>query len=255
MKVTVCELDDKSDGFEKDWQGLAAHVKQAGSDLVLLPEMPFYPWPAWTDQVDPAVWEQAVQAHEQWLARLQELAPAVVLGSRPVLDNAVPHNEAFVWEQAAGSTPSHRKYYLPEEEGFWEASWYRRGKKDFQSISCAQAKVGFLLCTEMWFTEHARAYARQGIELLACPRATELSSLEKWVAGGRAAAVMSGSYCLSSNRSGENNGVSWGGGGWVIDPDGQVLGVTHADERYLTREIDLAKAAAAKQTYPRYVKE
>jgi N-carbamoylputrescine amidase len=66
---------------------------------------------------------------------------------------------------------------------------------------------------------------------------------------------MAGAYCLSSNHSGSADGVVFGGGGWMIGPDGDVLGVTTDDEPFITLEIDLGAAEAAKLTYPRDVKE
>jgi N-carbamoylputrescine amidase len=113
-----------------------------------------------------------------------------------------------------------------------------------------------MICSDLWFGEHARGYARQGIHILANPRATEAQSLEKWIAGGTALAVMSGAYCISSNRAGAGQGeVSFAGGGWVIDPDGKLLARTSEAQPFVTVEIDPARAEAAKHTYPRDVKE
>ncbi len=255
MKATVCELPDDGLRLQAAWDLLIEHVRSVGSQLVLLPEMPFFPWIAATDQIELETWQQAVEAHDQWLERLPELSPAVVLGSRPVVRGGRRHNEGFVWESEAGYVAAHHKYYLPDEEGFWEASWYERGGGEFKPAPAAGANVGYAICSELWFTEHARAYARAGVHLLACPRATERQSVDKWIAGGRAAAVMSGAFCLSSNRSGEGSGILWGGSGWIIEPDGEVLGVTSSEQPFLTLEIDLALADAAKLTYPRDLRE
>lgn len=255
MKVTICELPDDRQALEPAWEGLTAHARQFGSQLVLLPEMPFHPWIAASESPDPARWQTAVQSHARWMERFAELAPATVLGSQPVIENDKRLNQGYVWQPDAGHTSVHNKHYLPDEPGFWEASWYDRGELDFQPISAAGAQLGFAICSELWFTEHARAYARRGVHLLICPRATERASLDKWIAGGTAAAVMSGAYCLSSNRSGEGSGVQWGGGGWIIDPDGQLLGLTAAEQPFLTLELDLAAAEQAKHTYPRDVRE
>jgi N-carbamoylputrescine amidase len=65
MKVTVCELRNDAHGLETDWKALVEHVKSKKSDFVLLPEMPFYPWVAGTNKVDPQIWQQAVVAHDQ----------------------------------------------------------------------------------------------------------------------------------------------------------------------------------------------
>lgn len=255
MKVTVCELPDDSDRMGAAWEELTAHVGAAGSALVLLPEMPFYPWVAATDRIDEAEWQSAVQSHERWTQRFAELAPTAVLGSQPVLSDGQRFNEGFVWEPDLGYSGVHRKYYLPDEGGFWEASWYQRGELQFRPAAAAAATVGFAICTELWFTEHARGYARDGVHLLACPRATERTTVDKWIAGGRAAAVMSGAYCISSNRAGRGSGIEWGGSGWIVEPDGELLGTTSPDQPFLTLELDLDRAERAKRSYPRNVRE
>ena len=257
MKVTVCELRNDLTGFQQDWQALVEHVKSEKSDLVLLPEMPFYKWVARTAQVDPEVWQEAVKAHDQWMPRLPKLTSPIVIGSRPVIQNNRHLNEGFIWESKTGYRPYHLKHYLPNEKGFWEASWYERGDRNFKVTQIEKLKIGFLICTELWFTVHAREYARQGIHMLVCPRATPKSSVDKWIAGGITAAVVSGAYSLSSNLRGPNiEGIDFGGAGWIIEPEeGGVLGVTSEDKPFLTKEIDLEIAEKAKHTYPRYVSD
>lgn len=100
----------------------------------------------------------------------------------------------------------------------------------------------------------ARAYGQAGAHLLLTPRATEKRTADKWLAGGRAAAVIAGAYSLSSNHYlPEDDPVSLGGLGWVIGPDGEVLALTTPDKPFVTVAIDLACAERAKHTYPRYV--
>ena len=196
-------------------------------------------------------------AHDQWIPRFSELSAATVIGSRPVIQNGKRHNEGFIWTPDSGYQASHVKYYLPNEEGFWEASWYQRGKRDFTVVQSGKINVGFLICTELWFFEHAREYSRQDIHLLVCPRVTPQSSVDKWIAGGRAAAVVSGAFCLSSNLIGPNTEeISFGGAGWVTEPEeGTVLVVTSRNYPFLTLDIDLEKAEKANRTYPRYVSD
>ena len=256
MKVTVCELRNDPVALEDDWRALAAHVQEAASDLVLLPEMPFYPWLASTRDVDPARWQASVAAHDAWAARLHELGAATVVATRPVVDGSDRFNQAQVWQADTGELPvSHRKQYLPEEDGFWEASWYSPGPAGTECVPAGGATTGFAICTEMWFLHRAREYSKQGVQLLACPRATLLPSVDKWLAGGRAAAVVSGAFCLSSNFSGDAGASGdWGGGGWIVEPEeGEVLATTSQASPFATVEIDLAVADAAKSTYPRYV--
>lgn len=252
MKVTVCELDDDPERFAHEWTQLVAHVKNESSRLVLLPEMPFYPFFPMQKTFSPLTWHEAITAHNRWQERLTELAPAAVLSARPVDVGNRRFNEGFVWDQDRGYRSAHTKYYLPDEEGAWEASWYQRGEGSFDLVQSGGASLGFLICSELWFMERARAYGQEGAHLLVTPRATQQATVDKWLVGGRASAVISGAYSLSSNRvSQTRQPTGFGGQGWIIGPDGDVLGVTSRDRPFLTLDLDLTQAERAKTTYPR----
>jgi len=257
LKVTVCELNDDRELFRRDWEALVAHVNEQESELVLLPELPFSSLFAREPNFDPQRWEAVVQEHETWCGRLAELAPAAVLSTLPrSLPDGRRLNSGFLWTAGEGLRFTHTKYYLPDEEGFWEASWYGRKGPDFTPFQAGGASVGFLICTELWFFERARAYGQAGVHLLANPRATLASTREKWLVGGRAAAISAGAFCLSSNHvSSPGSELELGGQGWIIGPDGEVLALTSPDRPFVTLELYLEQAQAAKQTYPRYVRE
>lgn len=255
MKITVCQLHDDPVRFENEWQLLAAHVKANQSDLVLLPEMPFSPWLSETQSVDVEAWNQAVVLHDQWMERLPELGARFILGSRPVNQGDRRLNLGFVWD--GNFWGFHAKYYLPNEPGFWEATWYDRGVKEFPVLQCGDLRVGFMICTELWFTEHARRYGKDGAHLIVNPRVTEYATVDKWLACGRTVSVVSGAYSASSNRYGEHPGgkVHFGGHGWVTGPNSEILVTTSDDAPFATVTIDLAYAESAKHTYPRDVLE
>lgn len=254
MKVTVCQLDNRA--FAADWERLVTHVKDGQSNLVVLPEMPFCSWFAANQQFDLGVWQTAVDDHEAWLTRLDELAPAVVVGSRPVNVADQRLNEGFVWDVRAGYRGAHTKVYLPDEPGFWEASWYERGPKNFMVAQVGAVRLGLLLCTDLWFMEHARAYGRDGAHLITVPRSSLIATVDKWLLAGRVAAISAGAFCLSSNRAGyHGSGLTFGGCGWIVGPEGDVLGTTSEAQPFLTLDINIRQAESAKQTYPRYVLE
>jgi N-carbamoylputrescine amidase len=252
MRVAVCQFSDDRPRFSDEWEQLVAHARAQQSELVLLNEFVFAGWFPESKPFAAATWQAALADHDAWLKRLDELAPAVVLGTRPVEVDGQRLNEGFVWTAADGYRAAHHKVYLPEDPGFWESSWYSRGAKSFDVIPVGSATVGFTICTEVWFMQHARDYGQAGATIIAAPRATGFT--DKWLAGGRSAAVISGAFHLSSNRAGTTaNGTLFGGGGWIIDPDGKVLALTSDDEPFITLDIDLQQAVAAKSTYPRYV--
>jgi N-carbamoylputrescine amidase len=257
MKVTVCQLSADPDKLENQWRELVAHTTQNESELVLLPEMPFSPWICSTLPVDHKLWTEGVEAHNFWNQKLSELGAKIVIGTRPTIDSKSKkrYNSGYIWTVYSGIQDVHKKVFLPDEEGFWEATWYEGGDKLFQPCVIAGIVIGFSICTELWFMEHVREYGKHGIHFLVCPRGTPIETLDKWIAGGRAAAVISGAFCLSSNHQGiaPDDKTILGGVGWIIDPEGNVLGTTNDHTPSITLNLDLKIAEDAKSTYPRYI--
>jgi N-carbamoylputrescine amidase len=72
----------------------------------------------------------------------------------------------------------------------------------------------------------------------------------------RMAAIVSGCYVLSSNRAGrDSRGQTFGGSGWIINPNGDVVAKTSPDEPVVSHEIDLKLVERAHRQYPCYVPE
>jgi predicted amidohydrolase len=246
MRVTVCEMPDDRKDFETAWEELTAYVRKQQSDLVLLPELPFYPWIATTPQFDAQVWQMAQKAHEVMMQCLRELSTSVVLGTHPLIEGEFRLNRGFYWTPADDYQGVHDKYYLPNEEGFYERCWFDRGRRDFRLARVQDIAIGFLICSEVMFNEWARYYGRQGANIIAVPRAT--GGHERWVVAPRMAAIASGAFVISSNRAQDH---VFGGRGLVVGPDGDVLASTSRQAPFATVDIDLAESTRAKKTYPR----
>lgn len=250
MKVTVCELPDDRKAFAAAWEALITYVKEQQSDLVLLPELPFTAWFARTPQFDAEVWQRAQEEHDLMMSSLSALAPAIVLGTHLVIEEGRHLNRGFVWTPAEGYKGVHDKYYLPNEEDFYERCWFDRNQRDFTLARVEELAIGFLICTEVMFNEWARYYGRQGANIIAVPRAS--LDHERWLLATRMAAVVSGAFVISSNRVDEK---FFAGRGLIIAPNGEVLASTSRQTPFATVAIDLQESAQAKQTYPRDVPE
>jgi predicted amidohydrolase len=258
MRVTVCELCDDEVSFIQDWARLREHLKQYKPELLLLPEMPFCKWIASDKTLNEAAKLRSVQKHEKWLAEIERLPIKYTVYSKPVIEGDKYYNSAFVYEKGVGHHKIHTKAFFPEEPLFWEETWYDpEDVKTFEPLQLSGIKIGVLLCTEMWFTEYARQYGRQGIDLLLCPRATGITSVNQWIRCGQTLAIISGAYCLSSNRSGlGDEDFQWGGNGWITKPiNGNLLAVTSDSEKFITRDVDISRSRQAKNEYPLTVKE
>ena len=257
MKITVCQLSNDIKQFEEEWEALVSHCERNKSEILLLPEMPFYSWIANTPSIDESKKIEAVRAHEKWLPRIEEFGDTIVAYSKPVIEEDRFYNTAFIWTKEAGHQKVHTKYFFPEEAGFYEGTWFDREQKNFELIEINGLRIGFLLCTEIWFTQYTRKYGLEGMDFLLCPRASGKSSTDQWVRCGQTSSVIGGAYCLSSNRSGiGEDGFEWGGTGWISQPmDGALLGVTSNDAPFLTVDVDITKSKQAKEDYPIYVEE
>ena len=69
-------------------------------------------------------------------------------------------DEGFVWDEEAGYRSDHHKFYIPNEEGAWEAQWYERGDGSFEVVQVGAAKVGFVICSELWAFQRVREYGK-----------------------------------------------------------------------------------------------
>lgn len=217
MIVTVCELPDDRKGFEDGWVQLAEHVKQARSGLVLLPDRPFCPWVADCAAIAPARWLQGLADHDAWEHRLGELGAALVLWSRPIDFGNERYDEGFVWAADTGSRSVHAC-----------------ATHDFVPLEVDGVDIGFMIGSEV-AARGERPYGRGEVDVIAMPRCTRGEQFAQRLAHACAVATESGAFALSSNRSGPFEGQ-----GWIVAPDGCVLGTTSRAQPFVSLEISLA---------------
>src|SRR6476646_11748593 len=103
-------------------------------------------------------------------------------------------------------------------------------------------------------TERALKLGNAGATIIGVPRAT--GDHQRWQIASQMAAIASGAFVLTSNRSGQSQddaSVIFGGLSMIIDPDGLILSQTGSDKQFATAAIDLTASTAARVTYPRYL--
>jgi predicted amidohydrolase len=248
MKIMICEFPDEAARKANAWGALAEHVALEKPDVAVLPEMPFCEWIFIGEAVDPALWRKAMMDHDRMIEKFDDLACPMVMSSRPVERDGRRFNEAFVWSKAARYQAVRRKWYLPDLPVARETTWFEQGDRDFSPMACGSLRVGFQLCSEIMFPEHAREIGFADAHLIAHPRAS--GGGRRWQAACEMSAVTSGCYVASANRrSYDRDGFS--GGSWLFSPDAAMLGETTAERPFVTVEIETAVAERAKTTYPR----
>ncbi len=251
MRVTVCELPHEPKALGPAWAALCEHTWHQESELVLLPEFAMLE-PVWEDErFDPDRWAAVEAVSEQWLLLLRELHAEYVVGTRPMSVGGRRYNQGYIWSAAGGVVPLRSKFFLPNEPDGWESTWFDRGDPEFPAFHAGELSFGLNVCTELWALETYAAYAAEEVQMILSPRATAAATTAKWMSVGVVAAVRTGAFSLSSNRV-DRRGV-YGGAGWIIAPDGQIIARTNAGMPFATMDVDLTAPAAARQRYPGYV--
>lgn len=256
FNVGVCETPADLGADTPGWARFSQAVSWRSTDLFLLSELPFGPWISSGARFEAAAWDESMRLHEAGLRCLGDLGADWVAGTRPLVQDDRRVNHGFLWNEAAGLADIHAKQHFPNEEGYFEPAWFQPGTTRFQIAQAGPLRVGFMICTEVWFNEHARAYGRAGAHLILVPRVVGTETLSRWLGAMRMAAMVSGCYVLSSNRGGvDAKDQVYGGTGWIINPNGDVVAKTSAADPLAFHEIDLDLVREAQKSYPCYVNE
>jgi N-carbamoylputrescine amidase len=253
IKVAFVEWPDGLDVEDSGFEAIAEALKSSRPEILITNELPFGRWLPAGSVFDRQAADQWVRAHQRGLAALGELGLEAIISSMPIWDGDRLANEAVVLRRGR-LIPMHRKRYLSDEPGWRERSWFRPGTAQNGLFEVCGVKVGILLCTEAMFTEEARALGQLGADLIAVPRATGPSPI--WKTACAMAAIASGAYVVSSNRSGGSlYEVAFGGGGLAFTPTGSPAGQTDGTLAPGSIQLDPGRAQRQKGRYPCYVQE
>jgi N-carbamoylputrescine amidase len=254
MRVACVQWPEGLIPCTPQWSSLADDVRRAAPDLLVTNEMPFGVWLAAFPTYDPTRAHKSVVIHDEGLVALKALHLPLVVSSRPVHAGDRLSNEAFVLDHGC-SRHLHHKHYFPAEPGWHESDWFVTARPGFDFMETPLVRLGALLCTELMFNEHARAYGRAGVHLIAAPRATG-QSVDAWKTACGMAAGVSGAYIVSSNRTGSSPGTpTFGGCAFAFAPDGTLVAQSQGHATITVFDLDPAIADRQKSEYPLYVTE
>lgn len=247
LLVGFVEWSDGLSPHDGAWTELAMEILDARLDLLVTNELPFGTWPG-VSGYDEASARALIRAHEVGIEALSLLGLPAIITSRPVKRGARLGHEAIIID-AGGIRPLRGERYFREEPGWLEHSWFEPGPEDFCLVEAGGVRVGVLLGSELMFTERARALGRQGADIIAVPRTSGPSPI--WATAGAMAAITSGAYVVSSNRSGGSLlGVAFGGRGFAYSPGGTLIAQTSDLHRLSAVSIDLDRVRRQKVRYP-----
>jgi len=220
MIVTICQIHDGKDP-DLGWRALVRYAHETRSDLVLLPELPFASAFLSEGKIKRALWDRAVDAHDRAETRFADLAPAMVVGTRPLDFGNNRYEEGFVWSAHDGFRGIHARSQAESRSGMREGEWFEDAAPDFVPVPTGDAVLGFLIGSELWRADEATRYRRENVDLLVAPRLPSSVDPEGWLAAGRAAAIAAGAFCLSSVRADDGDPAACAA--WAFDPHGELI--------------------------------
>lgn len=251
MRVAFAEWPDGLLPSGTEWENFAETIQDVKPDLLVTDQLPFGSWLAGTPRFDRGAAGDSVALHAEGVQALASLHLPAVVTSRPAWFGDRLVNEAVVIEGEVVRF-LHRKQILPDQEGWREKAWYEPGREGFLTADVLGVRVGVLLCTELMFTERARQYGAAGAELIVVPRSTPEGA--PCAPAALMAAVVSGSYVVSSSRVGQTgHGPEFGGRGFAYAPDGSPMAVTSPESTLRVVDIDPGASRRQKCRYPCYL--
>jgi len=201
---------------------------EAGAELVLFPELSLTGYYL-KDQTS----EVALTPDSDRLAVLRERSTALTIGVGFVerSPDGRLYNAYAILEDGE-LLHVHRKVHLVTYGIFEESRDFAPGEQ-FVVAESKHGRFGVLLCEDLWHVPSAWLYFLQGVDVLLVPSAGPargvsasyegLGSVNTWRSLLGGASLHFQAWSLYVNRTGCEDGITFGGGSRVVDPFGQEV--------------------------------
>ncbi len=246
MKIALLQTEIVWEDTQANFDLLAPQIaaaKQAGADLVLLPEM----FACGFSMNAAAICEAPDGPTARFLVEQAAQNELWVGGSFPRrgAEGQKPSNHFCVagpQGQRHGYDKIHPFTFASEHEH------YRAGEA-FATVEIAGARCTLFVCYDLRFADEFWRTAKDTDAFLIVANWPE-KRREHWRTLLRARAIENQAYVAAVNRVGEGNGLAYAGDSAVIDPWGAVLCEASRDATMLLAEIDPARVADARARFP-----
>jgi len=149
-----------------------------------------------------------------------------------------------------GKVASYRKVYPANFGPFEEGLYFGRGD-GLTLVDTKLGRIGLLICYDAFFPELAKAYALQGVDLIAIISASPATSKPFFDRILPARAIENAVYVLYANLVGAELNVVFQGGTQAIGPRGEDLGkAPDFKEATVLSEIDVRDVETARTFRP-----
>ncbi len=230
-------------------------ARRDGADLVVFPELSLTGY-VLRDQVP----DVAARLEAPRLAPLLEVSREidVVLGFVEETEGHLFHNSA-AYLSGGRALHVHRKVYLPTYGMFDESRDFAAGSR-LRSFGTRWGEAGLLICEDAWHATSAWLLAQQGAVLLVVVSSgptrgarpgQNVTSVGVWRDLLQVTAQFQTAFVVYVNRVGCEDGLTFGGGSFAIDPFGRdVISLPPLDPALEIAELDGEVLRRARTVYP-----
>lgn len=230
IRVALGQITPRLGDFDHNLQLHLETVERgraAGADLIVFPELSLTGY-LLQDQVS----ELAIPVDHPSLAPLIRASAKldIVAGLVEDSDEHRFYNAAACFS-GGRLVHVHRKVYLPNYGMFQEARDFAAGGR-IRRFDTERAACGLLICEDLWHPTSAWLLAQSGAELILVPsngptRGTapdrQITSIGVWRTLLQVTAQFQTAFIVYVNRTGCEDGLTFGGGSMVVDPFGRVI--------------------------------
>ncbi|MBB4713857.1 carbon-nitrogen family hydrolase [Streptomyces luteogriseus] len=250
MRASVIQIAvNEDESVEARRRRVAAMVReQAGSDLVVLPELwttGAFAYEAFGREAEPL----EGPTYEAMAKAASDAGVWLHAGSVPERDPDGPlYNTSLVFSPSGDLAAAYRKIH---RFGFDKGEAVLMGAgTELVTVRLPETTLGLSTCYDLRFPELFRGLVDAGAETLVVSAGWPERRRSHWTLLAQARAVENQAFVVACGTAGTHAGVPQAGHSIVVDPWGEVLARAGADEEVLTVEFDPGKVATTREQFP-----
>jgi NAD+ synthase len=226
LKIAICQIapvvGDVA-GNKAKILGARAEAAKAGADLAVFCELVVSGYPP-EDLVSKPAFQRACRAAvEELAAATGDGAPAMIVGS-PWKEGAALYNAAFLLDGGAIRAIRY-KVRLPNYGVFDEPRRFTPGPGFPQPTEFRGAKLGLMVCEDMWLPGAGEALAEAGADFFIVPHGSpfRVTSLDEREQAARERVKATGKPLIFVNQLAGQDEVVFEGAAFIMDRAGEIV--------------------------------
>ncbi len=263
MKVAIAQISSVLGRVDKNLDRHLELIEKAASqkaDLVIFPELSLTGYSLQDLVPEVAIRPDCSEVMSRLLAASRHIDVVVGLVEERKENPGIFYNSAAYLSRGE-ITYLHRKVFLPTS-GMFEEGRFFAGGREFRAFPAGSNRIGLLICRDFLHYSSSYCLLADGAGLIivisAAPgrgivneNSQGFESSRSWELMGQTISYFSSAYVIYCNRVGLENGVTFAGGSFIYNPDGQLqFKAPYLETDLSTQEIDLDLIRKARKNRP-----